>query len=127
MKGIKMFFKRKKLINKISRQLLEVADWNKRTFRDATRAGQLEKLEEELDEYRNSQNREEATKELADVFIVVGGLIRFNSRIGCYFQNTMFEHLKTASLERLSTAIEEKMEINRNRKWHKTGNGKYHH
>ena len=123
-----MFFnRRKKIKEKIINQLIDIKYWNAQTFRDATLGGQLEKLEEELKEWQKAANQEEALKELADVFIVVGGLIRWNSRIGTYFENTMFELLKTSALERISKAIEEKMEINRNRKWHKAGNGKYHH
>lgn len=123
-----MFFdRRKKIKEKIVWQLLDVEEWNKRTFRDATLGGQLEKLEEEMTEFQKAQNKEEATKELADIFIVLGGLIRWNSRIGVFFENFYFDNLKTSALERISKAIEEKMEINRKRKWHKTGNGKFHH
>lgn len=123
-----MFFnRRKKIKEKIVWQLLDVEEWNKRTFRDATMGGQLEKLEEEMKEFQEAPNKEEATKELADVFIVLGGLIRWNSRIGVFFENFYFDNLKTKSLEALSEAIDAKMEINRKRKWHKTGNGKFHH
>lgn len=128
LKGNKMFFKkRNKIKEKIVRQLIDVEQWNKRTFRDATLGGQLEKLEEELKEFQEAKGKEEATKELADVFIVLGGLIRWNSRVGIFFENVYFDTLKTKSLEALSEAIDAKMEINRKRKWHKTGNGKFHH
>lgn len=123
-----MFFnKRNKIKEKIVWQMLDVKDWNKRTFRDATMGGQLEKLEEEMKEFQEAPNKEEAAKELADIFIVLGGLIRWNSRIGAFLEDFYFDNLKTKSLENLSKAIDAKMEINRKRKWHKTGKGKFHH
>ena len=107
---------------KLDKKLDEIKEWNAETFPDTTLSGQLCKLEEELLEYDKSG----ATEEFADVFIVLGGLRRFNSAIGDYIFKD-FIYRNGTSYQWLIDAIDNKMKINRARKWHKTDNGSYHH
>lgn len=107
-------------------ELEKIAEWNKKTFPDATLSGQLEKLEEEFQEYVEAPTPEEELKELADVCIVCGGLQRWNSVIGRMVIANMIR-IKNKSLPELNNAIRAKMEVNKKRKWHKSGEGKFHH
>lgn len=61
---------------KFDEEMEKIKKWNEKTFPDATMAGQLMKLEEELREFTETKTQKEQTKELADVFIVLGGLKR---------------------------------------------------
>lgn len=106
--------------------LHDVAKWNKETFPDATLAGQLSKLEEEFKEFDEAKE-ENQMKELADIFIVLGGLKRFESVIGAYIEEDMIKQLTWRTLGVLICAICDKMEINRKRVWKKSGDGKFHH
>lgn len=108
-------------------ELEKIKKWNEETFPDATLGGQLEKLEEEYEEYFSEEDEDKQEKELADIFIVLGGLRRWKSKIGCCIENVMFEGMPLATAFRLLFNIKEKMEINRNRVWKKSGNGKFHH
>lgn len=86
----------------------------------------LAKLEEEFQEYMKAPTPEEELKELADICIVCGGLKRWNSVIGrMVLANAM--RIKNKSLPELNNAIRAKMEVNRKRKWKKSGEGKFHH
>ena len=107
---------------KLDKLLDEIKDWNVKTFPDTTLTGQHCKLEEEMLEYDACPTEEE----FADVFIVLGGLRRFNSAIGNYIFKD-FIYRNGPSYKWLIDAIDEKMKINRARKWHKTDNGSYHH
>lgn len=55
----------------------DIAESHKELFANATPESQLWKLEEEIAEFEQAQNEEEATKELADILIVCGGLYRW--------------------------------------------------
>lgn len=107
---------------KLNKLLDEIKEWNAETFPDTTLTGQLCKLEEEMLEYKTSPSEEEA----ADIFIVLGGLRRFNSAIGDWIFKD-FIYRNGSSYKWLIGAINKKMEVNRARKWHKTDNGSYHH
>ena len=124
-----MFFeKRKNLIKLLNLKLDEIESWNRKTFKNATLAGQLAKLEEEFREYQNEYSDTDTERlELADVFIVIGGLRRFNSLIGKAIYETYIENAKTKDIEILIDNIDSKMKINNARKWHKTDKGNYHH
>lgn len=108
-------------------ELEKIKKWNEETFPDATLGGQLEKLEEEIEESLKAFGVEEFKKELADIFIVLGGLRRWKSRIGSNQEITLTEDMTIENLGDLLININKKMEINRNRVWKKTGNGKFHH
>lgn len=120
-------FERRILEISIDAQLDSIAKWNEETFPDATLGGQLEKLEEELKEASETTTNKDFTKELADVFIVLGGLRRWNSKVGNYHQNATLEGMPNPMMAKLLIAIIEKMEINRKRVWKKSGDGKFHH
>lgn len=111
----------------IFKEMEEIKKWNEETFPDATLGGQLEKLEEEYEEYFSEEDEDKQEKELADIFIVLGGLRRWKSRIGCCIENVMFEGMPLGTAFRLLFKIKEKMEINRKRVWKKSGDGKFHH
>ena len=134
-----LFGKKKKEENKVKeivlnslkfsiiKEMEEIKKWNEETFPDATLGGQLEKLEEEYEEYFSEEDEDKQEKELADIFIVLGGLRRWKSRIGCCIENVMYEGMPPATALRLLFKIKEKMEINRKRVWEKSGDGKFHH
>lgn len=114
----------------LQNQLEEIKKWNEETFPDATLAGQLAKLEEEFiefDEAINGGNVEEIRKEMADIFIVLGGLRRWESRIGGMITNSMLEGMPATVFDGLLKGIAKKMEINRNRTWEKSGDGRFQH
>lgn len=100
----------------------EIIEWHTKTFPDATMEGQLIKLEEEMNEFLNSETKEEKLKEAADIYIVLCGLKRWNSLIGNFVKDFWF--LPTISLY---NAVVEKMNKNKARIWAKTTEGTYHH
>ena len=94
----------------------EIAGWHTNTFPETTFSGQLLKLEEELEEFRQTTTRAESLKELADVFIVCAGLTRWNSHIA---QIILIEFILKNQFgfsgEEIIQAIKAKMEINKER------------
>lgn len=108
-------------------ELNNIKKWNEETFPDATLGGQLEKLEEEINELCNAKEAKDKRKELADVFIVLGGLRRWKSLVGNSQEKFLTKDMPQIGLVDLLINIEEKMEINRKRVWKKSGNGKFHH
>lgn len=108
-------------------ELEEIKEWNEETFPDATLVGQLAKLEEEFKELAEAKELEEKEKELADVFIVLGGLRRWESHVGRHFENKFAEDMPFGLLGCLLGEIQKKMKINRKRVWKKSGDGKFHH
>ena len=108
-------------------ELEEIKQWNEETFPDATLGGQLAKLEEEFEEFFTAKEIEDQRKEMADIFIVLGGLRRWKSRIGNNQEITLTEDMPIEVLSNLLFEIDKKMEINRKRVWKKSGDGKFHH
>lgn len=109
-------------------EVLEVIKiWNKATFPEATLAGQLAKLEEEIKEFTDAKDNEAHAQELADIFIVLGGLRRFESLIGNMQEKFLTKEMPVAVLAKLIVSIIQKMEINMKRTWEKDSEGKYHH
>ena len=106
----------------------KIADWHTVTFKDADKAGQLLKLDEEFDEWRaETADPEKRITELADCFIVAAALwFRFEAAIGMFTCNAIVKHCADADGE-LYDAIQKKMTINFNRSWKKQANGSYHH
>ena len=101
----------------------KIADWHTVTFKDADKAGQLLKLDEEFDEWME----ERKLTELADCFIVASALwFRFEAAIGMFTMLALVKHMEDADGE-LYDAIVAKMEVNKNRSWKKQANGSYHH
>ncbi len=108
-------------------ELEKIKQWNEETFPDATLGGQLEKLEEEFEEFFTATELEDQRKEMADIFIVLGGLRRWKSRIGNNQEITLTKNMPIEVLGDLLLDIDKKMEINRKRVWKKSGDGKFHH
>ena len=106
----------------------KIADWHTVTFKDADKAGQLLKLDEEFEECRaETANPEKRITELADCFIVASALwFRFEAAIGMFTCKAIVKHCADADGE-LYDAIQKKMTINFNRSWKKQANGSYHH
>lgn len=106
----------------------KIADWHTVTFKDADKAGQLLKLDEEFDEWRaETADPEKQITELADCFIVASALwFRFEATIGMFTCKAIVNHCADADGE-LYDAIQKKMTINFNRSWKKQANGSYHH
>ena len=118
---------KKVVLSALHLELEEIKEWNEETFPDATLAGQLAKLEEEFKELAEAKEMEEKEKELADVFIVLGGLRRWESHVGRHIENKFAEDMPFPLLGCLLGEIQKKMKINRKRVWKKSGDGKFHH
>lgn len=104
-----------------------IIEWHEQTFPDATLEGQIEKLDDELSEYGES----ECLEELADLFIVACGIARFDNISALVAFERVSEILKLWRVNYdkpvpLQMAIDNKMAINRKRKW-SIGKGNYQH
>ena len=110
----------------------KIADWHTVTFKDADKAGQLLKLDEEFDEWRaETADPEKQITELADCFIVASALwFRFEAAIGMFTCKAIVKHCADADGE-LYDAIVAKMEVNKERTrkglWKKLPDGRSHH
>lgn len=134
------FFKNKKqkpldklskalILENIDNRLNSIKRWHEKTFPDATLAGQLAKLEEEICESLKVGKKDKAAffEEIADVLIVCAGLRRFNSKIGISIENNYIDNATPDILSVIDLAIIQKMNKNRKRKWEKTEDGRFHH
>lgn len=119
--------KRLEISDKFDKEMDKIAKWNKKTFPHATMSGQLMKLEEELREFEKAKTTQEHRNEMADIFIVLGGLKRRDCLIGNFMRNKLFDDMHTCVLKSVLKAIRRKMEINRKRTWVKSGDGKFQH
>lgn len=100
-----------------------IIEWHEQTFPDATLEGQIEKFDDELSEYGES----ECLEELADLFIVACGIARFDfiEALPCFAKvEQLLKLWEKISVSRraFEIAVNEKMQINRKRKWNKIGN-----
>lgn len=109
--------------------ILSIAKWHEETFPDATLDGQIEKYNEEYDEFYEADTPKDAVVELADMFIVVCGIARFSAMDALFYFHEVDHELgiNSISFEQLSNAVDKKMEKNRKRVWVKTGEGTFHH
>lgn len=87
------------LFEELKKKLEEIKEWNAETFPDATPEGQLAKLDEEFGELDEAKTMEEREKELADIFIVLGGLLRWESRLANYVLNNLLDKMPNEILE----------------------------
>lgn len=100
-----------------------IAEWSGQVFPTLDKDAQLEKLVEETREYMKAKSDEERIKELADIYIVASIL---KERFDCKLGWDMFQGIFTLKMTGVYKAVDEKMKINRARKW--AWNGKtYHH
>lgn len=111
----------------MSETIETIIQWHKETFPDTTLEEQLHKFELEKNEFLEAKS-ENAVKEIADMYIVSCGFNRLNQSLS----KLLFKKVDSACLlidvtnEELQKAINEKMAINRKRKWHKV-NGEWRH
>ena len=115
-----------------SEDVASVIQWHKDVFPMADFEGQTKKWEEEYSEFltaRTNKDAAEMLSELADLFIVACGIMRFNLIQGCQ-RMLLWNELRYTHGWAYSTceeAINRKMKKNRARKWEYLGNGNYHH
>jgi hypothetical protein len=105
-----------------------IMDWQEQTFPDATLEGQLEKYQEEQQEFIESNYQD--VSELADMFIVACGIARFDIREGSYYFADIADWMGSdipIDWQPLQDAVDQKMAKNRKRVWNKTAEGTYHH
>ena len=107
--------------------------WHEQTFPDATLDGQLQKFADEYEEYYEADKKDSygkaALMELADLVIVACGIARFDLVQGLdAFDDALhiINHASCFCVEEVNEAVQEKMQINRNRKW-SIGKGIYQH
>lgn len=101
-----------------------IIKWQRETFPDATLEGQCEKFKDEHAEYMKSDD----VMELADMFIVACGVARFDAMASLtrFAAVNFFRYRSKWSEQDLGKAVDEKMAINRARRWNKC-DGKYQH
>ena len=115
-----------------SEDVASIIQWHKDTFPRADFEGQVKKWEEEYSEFltaRTNNDAAEMLSELADLFIVACGIMRFNLIQGCQ-RMLLWNELRYTHGWAFSTCegkINTKMKKNRARKWEYLGNGNYHH
>lgn len=98
----------------------EIVMWHKKTFPAATKKTQIQKLEEELNEYYSKYEEDE----LADVIICSVALWR---RFDCRVGYGVYRYANSIILpSRMNDIVSRKMITNRKRKW-KGVNGYYRH
>lgn len=109
-----------------------IIKWHKDTFPRADFEGQVKKWEEEYNEFLSARTRNnvpEMVSELADLFIVACGIMRFNLIQGCQ-RMLLWNELRYThgfAYSTCETGVNKKMKKNRARKWEYLGNGNYHH
>lgn len=109
-----------------------IIKWHKDVFPEADFDGQIRKWTEEYGEFLTARTRKDAAEmvsELADLFIVACGIMRFNLIQGCQ-RMLLWNELRYThgwSYSTCQEAINKKMKKNRARKWEYLGNGNYHH
>lgn len=109
--------------NEMIENMKSISDWSSEVFPTLTKEAQLEKLIEEVVEFAKAGTDEERMKELADIYIVASIL---KNRFNCGLGWTAFQGLYRTKLVDVYHKVDEKMKINRKRKWE--WNGKtYHH
>lgn len=100
--------------------------WHAATFPQATLAGQLEKFEEERQEYAKAK-RNTKLEEAADMYIVACGIARFDSYLGALAMAEMTDVFSHHDKRNIQKAIDKKMAINRKRSWNCSKDGYYKH
>lgn len=113
-------------VDRLDKEVDRAKNWFEKTFKDIKMSGQLLKLEEELREIRRAP-KEEEKKELADVLIVIGGLRKFNSVLGNTLFNLIVDRMSFDEVAEMIELVNDKMIINKCRKWYKTKDGRYRH
>lgn len=103
--------------------------WHEQTFPDATLEGQVEKFDDEVKEFYEAELlSDEAAIELADCFVVGCGIARFSFLSAMNAFSFVLGYLvgEDEFAKKFLSAVENKMQINRKRKWGKQGNSYQH-
>lgn len=111
----------------MSETIKSIIEWSEKTFgNNITLEGQLEKFLDERKEWLESDRKD--LSELADLTIVASSVARFSlvDAALCFAHIDTELKLSGFSADDLETAINEKMAINRQRKW-SIGKGNYQH
>ena len=104
--------------------LEKMAKEHEKLFPNASLESQIWKLEEEIKEFEDSYYIGEEINELADIFIVLGGLYRWCPKVSYQFYDGITCMDYNWSL--VEEEVNRKWQINLKRKW--AWNGKtYHH
>lgn len=104
--------------------IFSIGKWNRETFPDTNAKEQRIKAVREAREYYEANTYDERIKELADFYIVNAGLAgRFTDEGGQLVCDLIRE---TPMWFEVNQAVQEKMEINSQRKWHKE-DGEWRH
>lgn len=106
-----------------------IIEWHEQTFPMADKIGQIDKWHDEEKEFKQTiQGTEEELYELADLVIVSAGIMRFSYKLGFDFLARTLQYMINSDYpgQVLWEVVEQKMAINRNRKWNKIGN-KFQH
>jgi len=116
---------------KINKELeKDILNWHKNTFQDSTLESQFDKLKEEIQEVRNSENMRDFYSELSDCYIVAYAFQRWSDyamEIALFRIKVLEdEYCWEIPQESFEKMIAEKLEINKKRKWKKINNV-YHH
>ena len=108
-------------------------------FKDVTLMSQITKFSEEYNEMEEAykhidENPNAFYEELADMFIVACGILRFNEALGKCLCKSIADHFRYKEddagnncLLELTTKVIEKMNKNIKRVWSKTKDGNYKH
>lgn len=119
--------------------MYRVRDKHQELFKDVTLMSQITKFSEEFNEMQEALKHFEGNpdafyEELADMFIVACGILRFNEALGqCLCKSVADEFIYKVDesgndcLSVLTTKIIEKMNKNIKRVWSKTKDGNYKH
>lgn len=104
---------------------MEIATWHRNTFPDTGLQGQKSKLNEEKREWSKSHD----IMELADIYIVSCGLLRFDGAEAMMGFHFVEEQCMLFGIfhKTLLNAVDRKMQINYHRVWKATSDGAYHH
>lgn len=106
-----------------------IIEWHEQTFPMADLQGQLQKFDNEVKEFWECELlSEDAATELADCFIVACGIARFSAAeaAGAFSFVDSYIAAEIKFKEMFENAIQNKMAINRKRKWKKQGNSYQH-
>jgi hypothetical protein len=113
----------------MSENIASIIKWHEQTFPDATLEGQIEKFDDEVKEFYEAELlSDEAATELADCFVVGCGMARFSFLFAMNAFSFVFDYLvdEDEFAKKFLSAVENKMQTNRQRKWNKIGN-KFQH
>lgn len=106
-----------------------IIEWHEQTFPDANLEGQIEKFDDEVKEFYEAELlSDEAAVELADCFVVGCGIARFSFLSAMNAFSFVLGYLdgEEEFAKKFISAVENKMAINRKRKW-AVGKGNFQH